>query len=271
MLKTMPFALTNLYVDRIQKDPNNKRNELWFIFSGSKLLIDSQSMQPFQAENLPLTRILYMGVFKEFDVFTGEMLFLKQPLGSVWEDLKTLYGRIDDAFFGLAGKAMQLILWDRTHQFCGQCGKKTSERLDERAKECLSCNLLTYPKICPVMMVLIRKGDEILLARGLNPVGFYSALAGFVEAGETLENCIEREVFEEVGLTVNNIQYFGSQSWPFPNSLIIAFTCEWNSGEITIDPSEIIDAQWFKKDTLPLLPPKFSISRILIDSIINDL
>lgn len=263
--KTMPFALPDYFIDRVQRDPLDIRGEFWFFFKDTKLLVDQETMQPFQAKIPSLKHSIYMGTFKEFHLYAGEVD--ETPLGSVWMDLKLLYGKIEDAFVALAGRAIQLILWDRTHKFCGQCGNKTSEKANERAKECCTCKLLTYPKICPVMMVLIQRGDEILLARGVNfPAGFYSALAGFVDAGETLEHCIRREVYEEVGLQVDNIQYFGSQSWPFPNSLMIAFTCDWKSGEIRIDPSEILDAQWFKKDNLPLLPPEISISRILIDS-----
>ena len=119
-------------------------------------------------------------------------------------------------------------------------------------------------------MALVQRKEEILLARGPSfPMGFYSVLAGFVEPGETLEQCVQREVFEEVGLHVENIQYFGSQPWPFPNSLMVAFTCQWKSGEIKIDPSEIVDAQWFHKGNLPTLPPEISISRILIDETLS--
>lgn len=266
-LKTMPFALPDLYTDHIHKDPADSRHEFWLIFKDSKLLIDKDSMQPFQARDLLLKRSLYMGTYSDFHIHIGEASFSIPPSGAIFKDLKALFGKMDEAFFSLAGRAVQLISWDRTHQFCGQCGNKTSDRQNERAKECLSCKLLFFPRISPVIMALVQKEDEILLARGVNfPMGFYSALAGFVDPGETLEQCVKREVFEEVGLRVDDIRYFSSQSWPFPNSLMIAFTCQWKSGEIRIDPSEIIDARWFKRDNLPLLPPEFSISRVLIDA-----
>lgn len=269
-LKTMPFALPDLFIGRLQEDLTKTYSDFWFIFKDSKLLVHEDSMQPFQEKNLPFERTLYVGTFKDFHILAGEVSLSKEPpLGAVWLDLKELYGKMDEAFCALAGRASQLILWDRTHQFCGQCGKKTTDRQNERAKECPSCHLLAFPKICPVVMALVQKEDEILLARGVHfPTGFYSALAGFVDPGETLEQCVKREVFEEVGLLIDNIQYFGSQPWPFPNSLLIAFTCDWKSGEIKIDPSEIVDAKWFKKDNLPLLPQTLSISRILIDSVL---
>ena len=253
--KIMPFSLPDLFHDLIQKDPSTLRIEFWLIFNDSKLLVDQNTFQPFQTKNIPLKHARFMGTYQDLDIHIGEAVFNEPPQGAVWFDIKKLYGKIDDPFLGLAGRAVQLISWDRTHQYCGQCGNKTVEKLNERVKECPSCKLLTYPKICPVIMALIQKGDEILLARGVHfPAGFYSALAGFVDAGETLEQCIRREVFEEVGLQIENIQYFSSQSWPFPNSLMIAFTCQWKSGEITIDPSEILDAQWFKKIIFPFTP-----------------
>jgi len=272
-LKTMPFTLPDLFANRLQKDLTKLHDEFWFIFKDSRLLVHEDSMQPFQEKNFPLERSLYLGTFKKSHVHAGEAaLYAEPPLGTVWADLKTLYGKMDEDLYALAGRAVQLILWDRTHQFCGQCGKKTSERLNERAKECASCNLLAFPKISPAIMALVQRGDEILLARGPHfPKDMYSVLAGFVDPGETLEQCVKREVFEEVGLHVDSIQYFGSQSWPFPNSLMAAFSCKWKSGEIKIDPLEIIDAQWFKQGNLPLLPPEMSISRTLIDATLSNL
>lgn len=269
--KPIPFALPNLFFDRIVKDHSHGEGELWFIFKDSKLLVHKDSMQPFQTEDLPLVCSLYMGTFDRRHVHVGEIApSAKPPSGSMLADLKFLYGKLSDPLYALAGRAVQLVLWDRTHQFCGQCGSKMSEKIDERAKECPSCKLLAFPKICPAMMALVQKGDEILLARGPHfTEGMYSILAGFVDPGETLEQCVEREVFEEVGLQVDQIKYFGSQSWPFPNSLMIAFTCRWKSGEIAIDPKEIADARWFKKGNLPLLPPELSISRIVIDSVLK--
>lgn len=269
-LSTMPFALPNFFYDRIQKNLTEASNEFWFIFKDTKLLVQQDTMQPFQTKDLAFKSTLYMGIFKESHIHIAEALLAVPPLGAIWQDLRGLYGKIDEALFALAGRAAQLIVWHHTHQFCGECGSQMTDSQTERAKECTRCHLLAYPRICPAMMALIRKGDEILLARGTRaPIAFYSLLAGFVEPGETLEQCVEREVFEEVGLQVEDIQYFGSQAWPFPNSLMIAFTCKWKSGEIKIDPSEIVDAQWFKKDNLPLLPPAFSLSRILIDAAIT--
>lgn len=266
----MPFELPHEFVNHIQLDPTDQRKEFWFIFKDSKLLVDEDTYQPSQIKNLAWAHTIYMGTFKDFHLYVGEPILNALPAKTVWIDLKQLYEKINDDLIALAGRGMQLLFWQRTHQFCGQCGNKTSQRPHERAKECSSCKLLTFPNISPAIMVLIQKGKEILLARGTNfSAPFYSALAGFVDPGETLEYAIHREVFEEVGLYVDHLQYFRSQPWPFSNSLMIAFTCQWKSGEIRINTDEIIDAQWFHKDRLPLLPATHSISRILIDHVVS--
>ena len=166
---------------------------------------------------------------------------------------------------GLAGRAAQLIEWDRAHRFCGVCGTATEQMAHERARRCPSCGHVAYPRITPAMMVLVWRPGQVLLARSPRfAKGVYSALAGFVEAGETIEQCIERETAEEVGVQVMELRYFGSQSWPFPHSLMIAFTARWASGDIVAEPGEIEDARWFSVDALPGIPPQFSIAGHLI-------
>lgn len=265
-----PFTTSYLFCEKIERDDTDASDEFWFIFKNSKLLVNQDTGKPLQEKAISLEFSLYLGVFNNLHIYAGEAVDAKAPYNARWEDIRSLFGKLSDTSLALAGKASQLLLWERTHQFCGQCGNKTAKRRNERAKECKSCNLLYFPKICPVIMVLIQKNDEILLARAANfQIAFYSALAGFVDSGETLEECLRREVFEEVGLVVDNLHYFGSQSWPFPNSLMIGFTCQWKSGEIQNNPAEILDAQWFRKDNLPLLPPDYSLSRIMIEAFKN--
>jgi len=138
---------------------------------------------------------------------------------------------------------------------------------NEFAMVCPACSLLAYPRISPAVMVLVRRGDELLLGRSphFRP-GMFSALAGFVEAGETIEHCAAREVREEVGVEIANLRYFRSQPWPFPDSLMIAFFADYVGGEITPDPSEIEAAGWFPLSALPPLPDYPSIARHLIDA-----
>lgn len=188
------------------------------------------------------------------------------PPGMAFATLRELFGRIDDRAFALAGRALQLVDWERTHRFCGRCGTPTEPARGERAMACPACGLLAFPRVAPAIIVRVTRGDEILLAHGRRfPSTIYSVLAGFVDPGESLEECVHREVGEEVGIEVGNLRYFGSQPWPFPHSLMVGFTAEWTSGELRPDPEEIADVGWFRADALPELPPTVSIARRLID------
>ena len=182
------------------------------------------------------------------------------------------HSRLGNQWWAIAGRAVQISAWWHSHQYCGTCGKPTAPRDAERALGCGDCNTLHYPRIAPAVIVLIHRDDEVLLARGRSfGAPMYSTLAGFVEPGENLEQTIRREVREEVGVEVDEIVYRASQSWPFPHSLMLGFTARWSSGDIQIDESEIVDAQWFKVDSLPNIPPPFAISRWLIDGHIERL
>ena len=186
--------------------------------------------------------------------------------------LRGFYRALGEERFRLAGMANQLVDWANTHRFCGRCATPTERASDERAMRCPACGLFAYPRISPAVIVLVRRGEEALLARGARfPVPFYSTLAGFVEVGEKLEETVAREVREEVGIEVKNIRYFGSQPWPFPHSLMIGFNAEWAGGDIAVEPKEIVDAQWFRRDALPTIPPRLSIARRLIDAWLEEL
>jgi NAD+ diphosphatase len=177
-----------------------------------------------------------------------------------------LFGRIDETLFGVAGRALAIAEWDRTHRFCGRCGTATELMPAERARRCPSCATPFYPRIAPAVIVLVHRGEEILLARNASfPRPWFSALAGFVEPGESLEEAAAREVREEVGVELTDIQYFGSQPWPFGRSLMIGFNARYAGGEIRVDGSEIAEARWFRANDLPQIPPKLSIARQLID------
>ena len=198
--------------------------------------------------------------------------FGDQHPGFEWKGLRTLFGVLPDEQVGIAGRALQLAEWTRTHRHCGVCGAPMTKQPGERAMLCPSCGFTAYPRIAPAMMVLVKKGDRILLGRAPNFVpGVYSALAGFVEAGESLEECVHREVAEEVSIRVKNLRYYHSQSWPFPHSLMLAFVADYADGEIKPNPDELVDARWFGIDELPKLPNRISISRALIDSVIEEI
>ncbi|MEO5695156.1 MAG: NAD(+) diphosphatase [Usitatibacter sp.] len=190
------------------------------------------------------------------------------PAGHMFKGLRSLFTRLGEPTLAVAGRAFQIADWARSNRFCGSCGKPMARAAGERAMKC-ECGHVAYPRISPAMMVLVKKGPAILLARNIAvPAGGrMSALAGFIEPGESIEECIHREVREEVGVEVKDIRYFASQSWPYPNSLMIAFTTEYAGGDIVCDPNEIAEARWFGPgDKLPELSPGQSISRSLIDA-----
>ena len=188
------------------------------------------------------------------------------PEHLVFQNLRSLHTVLPEDLFAIAARATQLIAWDRTHQYCGHCATPMQQAPTERAKRCPACNLRQYPRLSPAVIMLIHRGEDILLARAPRfREGMYSVLAGFVEPGESLEETVAREVKEEVGVEIKNIRYFGSQPWPFPNSLMVGFTAEYASGEIVPEPTEIEAADWFHKDNIPPVPGKLSIARKLID------
>ncbi len=275
---SMPFQWPEGYAAAIQPPPEAPERSFWFVFRGSELLVSAAPAgialpHCNHPKNLGmmLERTQYLGVLGEKHCFSGEAAVgVAAPQGWAWQGLRALFGALDDAQYALAGRALQIVDWDRTHQFCGACGKATVTRTSERARECPGCGLVAYPRLAPAVMGLVRRERELLLARSSRfPEGMYSALAGFVEPGETLEQCLEREVYEEVGIRVCKARYFASQPWPFPHSLMIAFFADYHSGEIRVDGTEIEDARWFDArnlEDLPRLPARISIARRLIDA-----
>lgn len=206
----------------------------------------------------------FLGTLDGVGVWTVEVD--DEPDEAAFTPLIMAHARLGDELWAIAGRAVQIAAWWRTHQFCGACGKRNELRDAERALGCDDCRTLAYPRLAPACIVLIHDEDRVLLAQGRGFGGaMYSTLAGFVEPGESLEQCVAREIREEVGVEVTDITYRTSQSWPFPHSLMIGFTARWASGDIVVDETEIADAQWFPVDELPNIPPPFAISRWLID------
>ena len=254
---------------------------LWFIYLGNQILVardengaEVPAVRDPRQVGLTTLREQYLGKLDGQHCFAAEVEDpAPPPRGMEWSGLRAVYGALDDTLFALAGRAFQIVDWDRSHQFCGRCGTGTVLKEGERSRVCPSCAQLHYPRIAPAVMVLLRRGPEFLLARSPHfPPGMYSALAGFTEPGETLEQTIVREVQEEVGLEIKNIRYFASQPWPFPHSLMIAFHADYADGEITPDPTEIEAADWFSLERLPeRMPSTISISRRLIDAALDEL
>jgi NAD+ diphosphatase len=187
------------------------------------------------------------------------------PTAFSLEVLRPLYGKLSPDIMQAARFAIHLMHWDRNTRFCGACGAPTEDKEDERAKVCPSCKSLFYPRIAPAVITAILDGKKILLAHNKRfTASIYSLIAGFVEIGETAEQCVEREIMEEVGLRVKNIKYFGSQPWPFPDSLMLGFTAEYAGGQVKADGTELLDAGWFCPPGMPDLPVNDSIARKII-------
>lgn len=213
------------------------------------------------AEPLPV------GEFGGHRCLAAEVDVLPEIEGSQAVSLRAIFGLAGMPAFMLAGRATQLLDWRINHRYCGRCATATTLDHGEMAMRCPACGFLAYPRLSPAVMVLVRDGEKLLLARGPHfAPGVFSALAGFVEPGETVEQCAVREVREEVGIEIRDLRYFGSQPWPFPNSLMLAFVAEYGGGELRPDPGEIEAADWFLPSALPTLPDPVSLARRLIEA-----
>lgn len=270
------FTLANRTV--LDDDQVAASDVLILAFRGSELLVNESGTdvaQPPQTSHVPAGagNTVVVGQWRQWTIATRHVdASTVAPTGARWAGLRSLFGVMDDGLVAVAGRAFQIADWDRTHRYCGVCATETERDSKERSRRCPTCGHTAYPRISPAMMCLVKRGREILLARNVNfPAGRYSALAGFLEAGESVENAIHREVEEEVGIRVSNLRYFASQSWPFPHSLMIAFTAEYAGGELRPNGHEIAEADWFDRDHLPQLPPRISIARALIDDTLRRL
>lgn len=252
---------------------------IWFAFQRSAIVVSDPA-----SAALPLCRDLaehgleplrstYLGLLGNRHCYAAELPDRHAlPQGWATLGLRDLFSMVDGTTAALSGRALQIIDWERNHQFCSRCGTPMQARSDERARACPSCRFTSYPPVSPAVMVLITRGRELLLARKAEwAPGRYSAIAGFVEPGEMLEDTVARETREEVGVEVGELRYFGSQPWPFPHSLMVAFTAEYAGGDVKPDGVEIEEAQWFDAEALPNLPPSVSISRRLITTVAAEL
>ncbi|OPX59185.1 MAG: ADP-ribose pyrophosphatase [Methanobacterium sp. PtaB.Bin024] len=261
------------YIPSFSPDDKNTAPSYWFVFNENRMMVcedNDKTIIP-QADkleelNISPVRTQYLGTLDGHSCYSTEVNpGTLAPEGMVFRDLRSLYLDLDEDIFLLAGKAIQVVNWDSDHQFCGKCGTPTRTMSDEMAKICPECGFISHTRISPAVITAIVKDGKLLMAKHSRTSGdMYGLIAGFVEAGETIEEAVQRETMEEVGLKVKNIQYFGSQPWPFPNSLMLGFTADYESGDIQADGNEIIDAHWFGADELPRLPSKMSIAGELI-------
>ncbi len=254
---------------------------IWLITDTRKLLVEATGDSVgFPVGEAPVgydgDRTL-VGVLRGQPVWTIDTDEFGDPHeGAELADLRSLFGRIDDELWPIAGRAVQLVAFNRSHRFCGQCGNETQDHHRDRAKHCEPCGQMAFPRLAPAVIMLVERNDDpnndpaksqVLLAWGRQfPGRFFSALAGFVEPGESLEETVHREVREEVGLEVTDVTYFGSQPWPFPHSLMLGFTAKYVSGDIVCQEDEIVEANWYSVDDLPPVPRgRMSIAGWLIE------
>lgn len=268
------------YNFNFQKDIEKEEPAYWFIFQKDKImtLAEGNATQPLlvRGRDIPhinLAKALHVGSLNGINCYAASDPAenrIEIP-GTEWVPLRSPYGKFDDEMFLIYGRARQLLTWAENNRFCGRCGNPMALKPDERCFVCSSCGYVSFPRISPAVIVSVEKDGKLLLANAQRfHSKMYSVLAGFVEPGESLEDCVRREIKEETGLEVKNIRYFKSQPWPFPDSLMIAFTAEYAGGELSIDHREIDDAGWFAAEELPTIPGKISVARALIDHFVTE-
>jgi len=244
---------------------------LWFAFRNRELLVAADSFLPpgegLDRLGLEPSRTHYLGLLEDVRCYAAVLPpGTKPPQAMAFRDLRSLYGRLEPDLHEVAGRAIQIVEWDRDHRYCGACGTPTEIATTERSRTCPRCGLTHFPRIAPSMIVAVERKNAILLARSPHfPPGIYSVLAGFLEPGESAEDAVVREVYEETRIEVTDIEYFGSQPWPYPHSLMLGFRARYAAGEIQVDGAEVEDAGWYPADAMPMIfPGNVSIAQWLI-------
>lgn len=260
----------------LEQNGKSREKAVYFLFSRNNILIPEGSLGELvvlnghQIETLGILELYYLGDYNGQPCYCGRAESDCDIKYFEWVSVRSFFLAASTEIWSAAGYARMIHDWNTNTVYCGRCGEQNNCKEDERAKICPECGLITYPRISPAIMAAVVREDKLLLARGKdfpNPQMF-SILAGFVEPFETLEDCLKREVYEETGIRVKNIKYFKSQPWPFPDSLMIGFTAQYESGEIQIDKTEIAEAGWFDKEKLPQIPGKYSLSGEMIRNFI---
>ena len=267
-----------------KKVSENKAREdaYWLIFSQDRIVSLSEHAELTRCNWQSLVfahhyeeEILHIGEHNGRPCFVIDMQKEKVQLENGSEpkshSLRGFFLKGNHDVFNLVSRAWQLALFRRTHRYCGQCGSAMQQVDWELAMLCHTCGHRCYPRISPCIIVAIHHQGKILLAQGKaqREVKMFSTLAGFVESGESLEDAVHREVYEEVGVKIKDLEYFGSQPWPFPHSLMMGFLAEYDSGEIQVDGKEILEANWYELDELPFVPPNMSIAGQLIEETVR--
>lgn len=250
----------------------------WFLYQGQHFIIQNNEtaelpgLDNIESLQEAFIRTHHLGEHHLFDCYCAELpadYVLPTTLKAV--GLRDAFNLTHVDWFRPLIRGFSIINWDRNHQFCGQCGKKTEKKPHLFERDCPACGQVYYPRISPSIIVLIRNGNQLLMARSphFRP-GMYGLIAGFIEVGENIEEAVHREVAEEIGIKIKNLRYFNSQPWPFPDSLMIGFMADYDSGDIVIDGNEIIEANWYPYDQLPSHPSRISIAGKLVDAFVNE-
>lgn len=251
---------------------NNQNLTWWFVFYKDQVLLEKKD----SAYTIPCLNEAPIELnghavhdLASLDNYPCKTTFTDIPVEEdgryLMVDMRSSYDYISHPQFNMAGKAREVLYWDKTSVYCPACGSQTMQFMPV-AKKCPRCRHEMYPNISTAILALVRKDDSVLLVRARNFRGpFHGLVAGFLEIGETLEECVKREVMEETGLTIDNITYFGNQPWPFPSGLMVGFIADYVSGEINLQDEELSEAAFYTKDNLPELPRKYSLARKLID------
>ncbi len=275
MKRTIPFTLS------CEPLPDGSTQALWFLMQGATIFLAGNSEHACIPQSalppIPVEAITYRRSIGSYGNRPCIVLELQDNSAASLAtsftavSLREAHGLIGEELWTIAGRASQILRWNRDHQFCGRCGTMMEEEEQDILRRCPRCDFFTYPRISPAVIMSVIKDDKILLGRSPRfPSGMFSVLAGFVEPGETLEEAVAREVKEEVDIDIKDIRYIGSQPWPFPHSLMVGFVAQYAGGTITIDNKEIEEAGWFRRDEMPRLPTKISIARRLVEMFLED-
>jgi NAD+ diphosphatase len=276
MKQSKSFALKNRFIHTVEIGTPESTG-YWFIFSEDQLLVDTSSSLPFEEKTFTPASLgikpdfsMLFGYYKSVPCFFAVIDPSQKTKSMSAVSLRSLFGVVDEDYFSLAGKALQILHHRREHIYCSKCATPMEDRLEELARFCPSCGFICFPRVSPAVIMSVVKDDHILLGRSPHfTKDMYSTLAGFVEAGETLEEAVAREVHEETNIVVEQVNYVTSQPWPFPHSVMIGYSAQYKEGEIKIDTKELEDAGWYHYKDLPKLPSRITIARLLIDNFIT--
>jgi len=271
MIEEFDFRLIN---------PGQSEQAFYFVFRGNDLLWSGKTdfLQPLTRREwldagLAQLPAFYFGSYRGLPCFAVQCEDTSTGLpGHEWIGMRRVLMEMDEILFAIAGRGRQILEFNQTHRYCGRCGAPTKQHEKEHALYCAACEHFYYPRVSPCIIVLVTRGEDLLLARSSRfPNGMYSTLAGFVEPGETIEQAVHREVMEEVGVKIDGLRYYASQAWPFPHQLMIGFHAQYRSGDIRIDDEEIVEARWWHYNDLPLTPTAAALSGKLIQSYLERL